>query len=286
MKKILILVVIIVLLVAGIAAWYLYDRTAQQPTAAPVAVIETAPEPPAPEIARPEPEPLEVPMEDTAAPSEPEDAPLPVLAESDGYVRAELSEVVGEAGSIQYFPNEGLVARAVATVDALGSRQVPGNIQAVAGPGGEYAAVPDPDPPREILDEAGDPLPQYRSNPANAGRYRAYVEMLEAVEAEQFETLYERNAPLFEQAWRELGYTDKAFEGRLVEVIDELLATPEVAEPYQLIKPEAYYLFANEELENLTAGQKILLRMGSENASRVKAKLREIREVIDHTGQE
>lgn len=286
MKKNLILIVIIILVVAGIVAWYLYDRSLEAPVAAPVAVTEPVPLPLEPEIAAPEPAPPEAAVEEEAVSSEPEDEPLPELAESDAYVRDELSEVVGEAGSIQYFPNEGLVARAVATVDALGSRQVPGNIQAVTGPGGEYAAVPDPDPPVEILDEAGDPIPQFRSDPANAGRYRAYVEMLEAVEPEQFATLYERNAPLLEQAWRGLGYTDLAFDDRLVEVIDELLATPEVSEPYQLIKPEAYYLFADEELENLTAGQKIMLRMGSENASRVKSRLREIRQVILEAEQE
>lgn len=286
MKKNLILIVIIILVVAGIVAWYLYDRTLEQPVAAPVAVTEPVPLPLEPEIAAPEPVPPEAAVEEEAASIEPEDEPLPELAESDAYVRDELSEVVGEVGSIQYFPNEGLVARAVATVDSLGSRQVPGNIQAVTGPGGEYAAVPDPDPPVEILDEVGDPIPQFQSDPANAGRYRAYVEMLEAVEPEQFATLYERNAPLFEQAWRDLGYTDQAFDDRLVEVIDELLDTPEVSEPYQLIKPEAYYLFADEELENLTAGQKIMLRMGSENASRVKSRLREIRQVILEAEQE
>ena len=64
-------------------------------------------------------------------------------------------------------------------------------------------------------------------------------------------------------------------------LFDELLATPDVAEPYRLIKPEAVYLFADEELEELSAGQKILLRMGSANAARVKARLSEFRQALD-----
>ena len=48
----------------------------------------------------------------------------------------------------------------------------------------------------------------------------------------------------------------------------------------RLIKPEAYYLFADEDLESLSAGQKILIRMGPDNAARVKAKLVEIRAVL------
>jgi hypothetical protein len=37
------------------------------------------------------------------------------------------------------------------------------------------------------------------------------------------------------------------------------------------------YEYADPALRSLSAGQKILIRMGSENASRVKAKLRELR---------
>ena len=47
-----------------------------------------------------------------------------------------------------------------------------------------------------------------------------------------------------------------------------------------MIKPEAYYLYVDEELEALTAGQKVLLRMGPDNAARVKAKLAEIRNAL------
>jgi hypothetical protein len=38
--------------------------------------------------------------------------------------------------------------------------------------------------------------------------------------------------------------------------------------------------FADAELETRSAGQKILIRMGAENAARVKAKLREIRAAL------
>jgi hypothetical protein len=63
-------------------------------------------------------------------------------------------------------------------------------------------------------------------------------------------------------------------------VIDELLATPGLSEPARLVKPEAYYLYADKELESLTAGQKALIRMGPDNAARVKAKLVEIRDAL------
>ena len=255
--------------------------------ATPVAVTESQTEtrPPAAEEEVEAPRPG-IPRDDAPEPPVLEELPLPALADSDGYARETLSEVVGEASASQYFATDGLVARVVATIDAMSSRKVPGNIQVVTGPEGEYTALPDPAPAMKILDEVGDPIPQYHSDPVNAERYRPYVEMLEAVDAAEFASIYERNAPLFGHAWRQLGYTDKAFDQRLVEVIDELLATPDVSEPYQLIKHEAYYVFADENLERLSAGQKILLRMGADNAARVKDKLREIRQALDATSED
>lgn len=280
MKKGLIVIAGIVVLALGVIVFYWFEKH-QAGDSAPLEVaVEAAPE----LTAAPEPEqvtpPLVVGEKLPAVDPELEELPLPPLAQSDGYVQENLVGVVGEAAAMQYFANEGLVSRAVATVDALGSRQVPGNIQAIHGPAGSYAAAEDPNPPTVILNEQGDPMPQYLSDPANQTRYINYVEMLETMDAETFAVLYRRNYPLFQQAWRELGYVDVDFNDRLEQLIDELLATPELDEPYQLIKPEAVYLFVDEDLESLTAGQKILLRMGSENAKRVKSSLREIQQAL------
>jgi hypothetical protein len=65
---------------------------------------------------------------------------------------------------------------------------------------------------------------------------------------------------------------------RVVEVIDHLLATPEIEEPLRLIQPRVLYEFADPKLQKLSGGQKILLRMGPANLRKLKAKLREIRD--------
>ncbi|HET7131776.1 MAG TPA: DUF3014 domain-containing protein, partial [Gammaproteobacteria bacterium] len=61
-----------------------------------------------------------------------------------------------------------------------------------------------------------------------------------------------------------------------LEVVDHLLATPDVTEPVRLVQPSVYYKYADPKLEALSAGQKLLIRMGPDNAAAVKAKLREI----------
>ena len=67
------------------------------------------------------------------------------------------------------------------------------------------------------------------------------------------------------------------FNDRVVYVIDHLLETPVPAEPVQLVRPYVLYEYADPELEALSSGQKFLLRMGAENATRTKDALAELR---------
>jgi hypothetical protein len=92
--------------------------------------------------------------------------------------------------------------------------------------------------------------------------------------------VYERLYPLFQQSYEDLGYPGKYFNDRLVEAIDNLLQTPEVAGPIKLVQPKVFYEYADEDLEARSAGQKLLIRMGPANERAVKAKLREFRAEI------
>ncbi|MFQ5982999.1 MAG: DUF3014 domain-containing protein, partial [Woeseiaceae bacterium] len=54
----------------------------------------------------------------------------------------------------------------------------------------------------------------------------------------------------------------------------------EVPEPIRLVRPHVLYEFADEDLESLSSGQKLLLRMGNEHATRIKETLEEFRLLI------
>lgn len=82
----------------------------------------------------------------------------------------------------------------------------------------------------------------------------------------------------------DLGYPKAYFNDRLIEVIDHLLAAPEVPAQTKLVQPKVFYQFADPDLETRSAGQKILMRIGNENAARIKAKLREIRSELTRSG--
>jgi DUF3014 family protein len=118
----------------------------------------------------------------------------------------------------------------------------------------------------------------------NASRYAQYVKLMEHADTQKLVQTYVRLYPLFQKSYEELGYPNGYFNDRLVEVIDHLLATPDVPAPIALVQPKVLYQFADPELESRSAGQKILMRMGPVNESRVKAKLRDIRKAL--TGQQ
>ena len=268
----------IVLVLLGLAAWFFLSS--REPAVEEAPPLVPAVQEPAP---APTPEPVVEPPAEVETPApEPvvEAPPLPELADSDPAALEALIDMVGSEPVDGFVAQEAVIPRLVATVDALGARQVPAAIQVVQGPGGEFQATADERPGSVILDEVGDPIPQYVLDPANYPRYTPYVEMLEAVDPAQAAAVFKRYQPLFDEAFAQLGYAEGDFEQRLRAVIDELLATPDVSDPVRLIKPEAYYLFADKELESLSAGQKVLIRMGPANAARVKARLTGIRAAL------
>lgn len=273
-------VIVIILVLLGLSAWYLFnlqqDTVPEAPAPPPVAVEQPAP-PPVVEEETAEPD-FTSPIVDEEPAIE---APaLPPLAESDPVAVETLSSLVGSEPVRQYVVSEAVIPRLVATLDALSGKQVPAAIKAVEGPAGTFQATANDDPASVIRNAAGDPIPQYVVDPVNYQRYTPYVEMLEAADTGALVASYRDHRPLFEEAFRQLGYPEGDFDQRLRALIDELLATPDVSGTVRLIKPEAYYLYADEELESLTAGQKILLRMGPDNAARVKARLVAIRDAL------
>ena len=119
-----------------------------------------------------------------------------------------------------------------------------------------------------------------RMGPANAARYAAHLRLVEAIDARRAAALYVRFYPLLQQAYRELGFPQGHFNDRVVAVIDHLLATPTIEGPIALVQPKVLYEFTDPDLEARSAGQKLLLRMGTANAARVRTRLLEFRRQI------
>jgi hypothetical protein len=192
--------------------------------------------------------------------------PLPALADSDDALAAELATLFHAAALPDLFYPTRLARRFVATVDNLPREQVAATVRLLR-------------PPETAFAVRGEE-PSLSLAPENSARYAKYLELLAATDSHQAVALYRKFYPLLQQAYDELGYPGHYFNDRVVEVIDHLLAAPDVADPVPLIHPSVMYKFADPRVESRSAGQKALLRLGRDNAAAVKAKLREIRAQI------
>jgi len=106
------------------------------------------------------------------------------------------------------------------------------------------------------------------------------VAVIDKLDMQRLAAVYIRFYPLFQDAYQDLGYPNGYFNDRLVQVIDSLLAAPAPAGPVELVRPNVMYMFADPALESRPAGQKLLLRMGPDNAAVLKTKLTELRAAI------
>jgi len=192
--------------------------------------------------------------------------PLPSLDESDPEVSAGLADVVGDDWVAQSLVAKDIVRKIVVTVDNLPREKAALQLRPVKPISGRFV-IDGPENARVIGTD-------------NYARYSAFVKLVSATDARQVAALYQRYYPLFQEAYRELGYPSQSFNTRALEVIDNLLAAPAPADPIRVERPHVLYVYADEDLEAASAGQKVLMRMGRANAAIVKAKLREFRTLI------
>ena len=254
------------LMVAAVAlAAFLLWRGTHAPEPAPVA--SAPPSAPAASEAATAPPPgtPRYPIE-SVTPQAAAETPLPALADSDHSLQDVLASLFAGAPLDRIFHMEQIVPRFVATIDNLPRQTVALSRMAVKPIGGN------PD----VAQADGRIL--LRAD--NATRYQTYVKVMEQVDTQKLLQAYVRYYPLFQKAYQELGYPNGYFNDRLVEVIDHLLAAPDVPAPIALVQPKVLYEFADPALESRSAGEKILMRMGPVNEARVKAKLRDVRRAL------
>lgn len=197
--------------------------------------------------------------------NEPTAEPLPALAESDNAIKAAIMELFGQDLS-EFLYAQKIVHRIVATVDNLPREHVSAQLMPLK-----------PVPGLPATEPIGASL---FLSPGNASRYERYMRFVDAVPAQSLIAIYARYYPLFQEQYEKLGYPDRYFNDRVVEVVDHLLATPEIEEPVRLVQPRVLYEFADPKLESLSAGQKIFLRMGRANRDKLKTKLQKIRQAL------
>jgi hypothetical protein len=246
-----------VVVVAGGVWYYLASRQAPAPPPVTVEAPPAPPPTPTPAIQHPLP---------SAAADAASQTPLPALADSDAAMNQALGALLGAGTLKEYLLPENLIRHLVVTIDNLPRSKVAVAKRPTAPVPGAFVAD-------------GDEL-HASIDPQNYARYEPMVAVVARLDMRQLAAVYVRFYPLFQQAYQDLGYPNGYFNDRLVQVIDDLLAAPQPEGPVELTRPNVMYTFADPGLESRSAGQKLLIRMGTDNESVIKTKLKDLRAAI------
>ncbi len=200
----------------------------------------------------------QVPAEEKAQPTLP-----PVeLDKSDDLVRQLAKELSSHPKIDLWLRSKDIVRRFTAAVDNIANGLSPGSHVDFFAPDGEFKVI-----------KKGDLC---YADPDGYGRYDPVVDVFVSLDSKKSVSLLRALKPLFQEAYRDLGYPDRDFQETLIRAIDELLRTPVVEGDILLEKAVVNYIMVDPVLEGLSDAQKHLLRTGPENVGAVQAKLREI----------
>lgn len=199
-------------------------------------------------------------------------AAAPAMQAAD--IAPALTELLGRKAVATFLQPEDFVRRLVATIDALGREHASPLLWPVNPSEGRFS----------VEARNGSTV----ISPDNGARYTPFVLLVETVDMPRAVALYARMYPMLQRAYVDLGYPRGYFNDRLIEVIDQLLQAPESDQPIAVqltevkgpipsTRPWVRYEYTDPALESLTAGQKIMVRVGAVNERRLKARLREAR---------
>ncbi len=208
---------------------------------------------------------------------QPVEVPVAALPLGADQVGSTLTDFLGKKAALTFFQLDDFPRKFVATVDNLGRTHAPPVAWPISPTDGRFTV------------QTHDGATIVSSD--NGLRYTPLVLLLESINIPQAVDLYVRMYPVLQQTYGELGFPNRQFNDRMLQVINHLLATPrapqvvavkltEVKGPIPSLRPWVRYEFADPELEALSSGQKIMLRVGSVNQNRLKARLSAVRQEI------
>jgi len=205
-------------------------------------------------------------------------ASVPASGDAQAAWRHGLTELLGQSALVRFVQSDDFSRRLVVTVDNLARSHAAPRLWPVNPTPGRFSVSGN----GELRNIAAE----------NASRYTPLVNMITAVDAKQAAALYVHMYPQLQKTYEELGYPGRYFNDRVVEVIDHLLETPEPSAAGPLMQltevkgtvpstqPWLRYEFADSDLQSLSSGQRILLRVGPAHRQALKAKLAELRKLL------
>ena len=232
------------------------------------AAVERIVEPTAllPTINEPAPAVVQTIVEEPVAPAVIEEVvELPTLNLSDAFVLTRLGALETGATLLELLTSEELIRRFVVFVE---------NVSQGSLPQLEYPVrrLQQPMAVREVDANL------FEMQTVSYQRYTPLIDALTAVDPDQAVAIYRILRPLFQEAFAEIGYANRNFDEVLIRAIDNVVGAQTAEGPFQLVKPKVMYVYADAGIESMTPVEKQLLRMGPQNAEKLKSALAQYRE--------
>lgn len=198
-------------------------------------------------------------------------APLPEPGIASDPPLASALTAFGDRGVLtEFFNLQDIARRFVITVDNLPREIVPSQQSAVRRVPGQLAVEPVED--------------GFELQDTNGQRYQAFLRFAESIDPATVAQLYMRFYPLLQYEYQQMGFPEGHFNDRVIAAIDDMLAAPTPRGPIKLVQPKVLYRFADPALESLSAGQKLMVRIGPDNARRLRAVLLRLRDELTTLG--
>ena len=187
---------------------------------------------------------------------------LPTLTDSDSFVFEILQTLQNGMALVNALAEDQIVRKFVVFVENISRGEFPQTGLPYKGLGQEM-------PDSEIDDNL------FVMDQVAHSRFDQVVSTFVETDTDSAVIIYQKLLPLFQQAYAEIGFRNVSFDETLRAAINNVLRTTNMEGPYQLVKPSVMYLYADSSVENLAEVHKQLLRIGPDNTSALKAKLRE-----------
>ncbi|AZG33930.1 DUF3014 domain-containing protein [Shewanella psychromarinicola] len=267
-NKMLIAIAVIALLGASSYFYFTSDDTDEfEPVViTPVELPESVPETPIEQTPIEEPESIAttddvVPTGESAAATI---EPLPTLDESDDFVEAKTLAIANGMKIAPMILKKDIARQFVVFVDNLAQGNMVRKASPLKGPDTKFTVS-------EITNKI-------YLNPDSYHRYDLYANFIEELSDKDLISTYNELKPLFAEAFTELGYSNIDFDTRMQQVFSMVADTPIIEDPIELSSISVNYKYVDPNLEALPNAQKLLIRMGPENARKIKAAVKKLQQ--------
>ncbi|NVK23698.1 MAG: DUF3014 domain-containing protein [Gammaproteobacteria bacterium] len=201
---------------------------------------------------------------------EPEVVEPPKVEKNSAWLMTQFMEILPSDALVALLNKDELINNFVVFVDNASRGQLLTSFSPLKEPNKKFIAIEDEENQlRFTLDSS------------SYERYDLHAQIIASLPTEKSLEIYQELQEAIDKAHQQLGYETGSFDRKLIRVLDYLIETPLVTGDIELVAPSAMYQFAEPELENLMAIQKLLIRMGPNNQQQIQDKLKEFRSAVD-----